>query len=524
MPKVTVIPASFNPLSSAQASSIKKRRVAGYARVSTGSEEQATSYEAQVDYYTNYIKSKPDWEFVGLYSDEGISATSTKRREGFKQMIDDALSGNIDLIVTKSVSRFARNTVDSLSTIRRLKDAKCECYFERENIFTFDGKGELLLTIMSSLAQEESRSISENVTWGHRKRFADGKLMMPYKSVLGYKKGEEGRPVVDEEQSRIVRLIYRLFLQGKTYNSISKYLKDKNIKSPLGKDKWGVTTIKSILTNEKYRGDALLQKSFTTDFLQKTTKKNEGEVPQYYVENSHPAIIDSQEWDCVQAEISRRKAIGKSYRCSNAMSSRLVCAQCGSFYGSKVWHSTDKYKTTVWHCNSRIVNGCTTPIVKTEEVQGLFIDAYNEMLNGKEEVLADCKAMYKVLFDTSRIDEKLIGLKLNLEVVAEKAKKLTTKLAEDLISQADYGVNYDMLDKEYKCVLADMKELESEKQDLKNRAKMMTIFIKTLESTTDVLSCWDEQIWLSTIESASIHADKSITFKFNSGLEVRVPR
>ena len=162
--------------------------------------------------------------------------------------------------------------------------------------------------------------------------------------------------------------------------------------------------------------------------------------------------------------------------------------------------------------------------MKTEEVQGLFIDAYNEMLNGKEEVLADCKAMYKVLFDTSHIDEKLIGLKLNLEVVAEKAKKLTTKLAEDLISQADYGVNYDMLDNEYKCVLADMKELESEKQDLKNRAKMMTIFIKTLESTTDVLSCWDEQIWLSTIESASIHADKSITFKFNSGLEVRVPR
>ena len=194
MPKVTVIPASVNPFNHMPSHTVQKRRVAGYARVSTDSDEQFTSYEAQVDYYTEYIKKRNDWEFVAVYTDEGISGCSTKHRAGFREMIADALNGKIDLIVTKSVSRFARNTVDSLVTIRQLKENGVEVYFEKENIFTFDGKGELLLTIMSSLAQEESRSISENVTWGQRKRFADGKVNLPYKHFLGYDRGEGWRP------------------------------------------------------------------------------------------------------------------------------------------------------------------------------------------------------------------------------------------------------------------------------------------------------------------------------------------
>ena len=200
MPKnVRKIPASVNLYNAVPITNKKKRKVAAYARVSTDQEEQLTSYEAQVDYYTNYIKSRDDWEFVDVYTDEGISGTSTKHREGFNKMVEYAMAGNIDLIITKSVSRFARNTVDSLTTIRKLKDIGCECYFEKENIWTFDGKGELLLTIMSSLAQEESRSISENVKWGHRKRFADGKVTVPFGHFLGYKRGEDGNLVIDEE-------------------------------------------------------------------------------------------------------------------------------------------------------------------------------------------------------------------------------------------------------------------------------------------------------------------------------------
>ncbi|MGN0106289.1 MAG: recombinase family protein, partial [Hominilimicola sp.] len=232
---VRTIPATVNRFTAAPINSRTKRKVAAYARVSTDMEEQLTSYEAQVDYYTSYIKSREDWEFVNVYTDEGITGTSTKHREGFKQMVRDALDGKIDLIITKSVSRFARNTVDSLTTIRQLKENGTECYFEKENIWTFDGKGELLLTIMSSIAQEEARSISENCTWGQRKRFADGKVSIPFKSVLGYDRGEDGNLVINQEQAKLVRRIYGMFLQGQSAYAIARILNDENISTPTGR-------------------------------------------------------------------------------------------------------------------------------------------------------------------------------------------------------------------------------------------------------------------------------------------------
>lgn len=219
-------------------------------------------------------------------------------------MISYVLAGKIDLIVTKSISRFARNTVDSLVTIRKLKKSGVECYFEKENIYTFDSKGELLITIMSSLAQEESRSISESVTWGKRKQFSDGEVHVISKNFLGYKKGANGKPEIIEDEAKIVRDIYSKFIQGKTTSWIAKYLTESRIKTPAGKDKWYKSTIDSILTNEKYKGDALLQKTLTVDFLEKKIKKNEGEVPQYYVENSHSAIIEPIEWEQVQVEFA----------------------------------------------------------------------------------------------------------------------------------------------------------------------------------------------------------------------------
>ena len=216
----------------------KQRRVAAYARVSTASDEQLNSAEAQKDYFAKLIRQRPDWIFVGVYADEGITGTSINRREAFNRMVTDALTGNIDLIVTKSISRFARNTVDTLNTIRQLKAANVEVFFEKENIYTMDSKGELLITIMSSLAQEESRSISENVTWGQRKRFADGKVSMPYSCFLGYRKGPDGLPEIDPEQAEVVRKIYRLFMAGKTIGYIAKQLEAEGIPTPGGKTKW----------------------------------------------------------------------------------------------------------------------------------------------------------------------------------------------------------------------------------------------------------------------------------------------
>lgn len=287
---VTTIPATISRFTATPFSENKKRRTAGYARVSTDSDEQFTSYETQVDYYTNFIKGRDDWEFVEVYTDEGITGTNTKHRQGFKRMISDALSGKIDLIVTKSVSRFARNTVDSLTTVRQLKEKGVEIFFEKENIWTLDSKGELLITIMSSLAQEESRSISENCTWGQRKRFADGKVTVPFNRFLGYDRGEDGNLVINEDQAVTVKRIYSMFLKGMTPFGIAGQLTSEEVLSPGGKNRWNAASVRSILSNEKYRGDALLQKSYTVDFLTKKKKVNEGEIPQYYVKNNHPAI------------------------------------------------------------------------------------------------------------------------------------------------------------------------------------------------------------------------------------------
>ena len=294
---ITVIPATLDRHTGIPSDMHYKRRVAGYARVSTDSEEQLTSYEAQVDYYTQYIKANPEWQFVAVYTDEGISATNTKHRDGFNRMVQDALDGKIDLIVTKSVSRFARNTVDSLTTVRKLKEKGVEVYFQKENIYTLDSKGELLITIMSSLAQEESRSISENVTWGQRKRFADGKVSMPYRHFLGYRKGADGLPEIVPEEAELVRRIYKLFMQGKTAHAIGKILTSEGIPTPAGKAKWQSSTIESILQNEKYRGDARLQKKFTVDFLQKK------------IQLVQAALCDCTELDTQQATLAEEMEI-----------------------------------------------------------------------------------------------------------------------------------------------------------------------------------------------------------------------
>ena len=265
MATVTKIPATVSRYTATPIQTRVRRKVAAYARVSTDHEDQLNSYEAQCDYYTTYIQANDEWEFAGVYSDEGISGTSTRRRDGFNRMVEDALAGRIGLILTKSVSRFARNTVDSLTTIRKLKEHGTEVYFEKENIWTFDSKGELLLTIMSSLAQEESRSISLNVTWGQRKRFADGKATAPFSVFLGYDRGENGEFVINPEQAEIVKIIYGEFLKGFSFKAIARKLTEMGIKSPKGKDVWNESTVKSILTNEKcLRGKAKREKAAPT--------------------------------------------------------------------------------------------------------------------------------------------------------------------------------------------------------------------------------------------------------------------
>lgn len=276
------------------------KRVAAYARVSTASDEQMNSVEAQKDYFEKMILHHENWVLAGIYADEGISGTSIRQRKAFLEMIDDAMAGKIDLIVTKSVSRFARNTVDTLNTIRQLKAIGVEVYFEKENIYTLDTKGEFLITLMSSLAEEEARSLSENVKWGKRKAFSDGRYTLPYKRFLGYKKGEDNLPEIIPTEAQIVRWIYYLYLIGTATSTISKILTQVGIPTPGNKNRWSPTTIDSILQNEKYCGAALLQKGFTVDYRTKKTKVNRGELPQYYIEHDHDPIIPKEIFDEVQ--------------------------------------------------------------------------------------------------------------------------------------------------------------------------------------------------------------------------------
>ncbi len=523
MTKITVIPSTINPLTRLPNCELTKRRVAGYARVSTDSDEQFTSYEAQVDYYTKFITSKPEWEFVNVYTDEGISGTNTKRREGFKKMINDALSGKIDLIVTKSVSRFARNTVDSLVTIRKLKEAGVECYFEKENIYTFDGKGELLITIMSSLAQEESRSISENITWGQRKRFSDGKFSFAYKNFLGYKKGSDGKPEIVEEEARVVRLIYGLFLKGKTTSWIATYLTKNNIKTPTGKDNWQKTTVDSILTNEKYKGDALLQKKFTVDFLEKRTKKNEGEIPQYYVENSHPAIIEPVELEQVQIELARREELGRTYSSKSIFSTKLLCDDCGGFYGQKVWHSTSRYRKVIWQCNKKFKNKedrCKTPTLTAETIQMMFLNAYNTFMGNREKVIEDCDMMRLALVDFTKLDKKIEKQIEEVEIIVELVKNLVKENASTPQSQDEYIKKYTNLSKCYDEEYTKLEKLQKEKEFRISQNKAMQVFIENLKKQPLLVEEWDESLWVLMIEKAVVGSDGSIKFVFYNGPEI----
>lgn len=500
----------------------RKRRVVGYARVSTDHDEQFTSYEAQVDYYTRFIKSNPEWEFVNVYADEGISGLNTRKREEFNQMIEDALAGKIDLIVTKSVSRFARNTVDSLITIRKLKEIGCECYFEKEGIYTFDSKGELLLTIMSSLAQEESRSISENVTWGQRKRFSDGKVSLGYSRFLGYTKGpdKEHPLVIVPEEAGIVRRIYSEFVSGKSTFTIAKRLTDDGIPTPGGKDKWRATTVESILSNEKYKGAALLQKTYTVDFLTKKLKKNEGEVKQYYIEHSHEAIIGENEWELVQMELRRRKQLGRRYSGNSVFGARLVCGDCGAFYGTKTWNSTDKYRRVIWQCNEKFSNEkrCTTPHLEEDDIKARFLKAFNSLFPMKEQLVDDCRLIRDRLTDTSDIEAAMDDLLAEMEVVTGLMRKAIEENAT--VAQDAFSARYQGYEKRYDTLQVKIGKLQEQKETRNAKAREISTFITELEKRTEPVTEFDDLLWLAVIDTVLVNHDGTLVFRFRNGEEV----
>ena len=511
--RINVIPAIKHVTNDDKLQS-SSRRVAGYARVSTDLEEQETSYEAQMKYYETLIKGHPGWEYAGMYSDEGISGTSTKRREGFNAMIKDALNGKIDLIITKSVSRFARNTVDSLTTIRELKEKGVEVYFEKENIWTFDSKGELLITIMSSLAQEESRSISENTKWGKRRKFAEGKASVGFSYFLGYDKGPDGEFVINKEQAEVVKLIYKLFLSGMSYTEIKRRLDELGIKTPGHKDKWHPSTIRNILTNEKYKGDALLQKRYTTDFLTKKSVKNNGEVPQYYVEDHHPAIIDKATFDFVQEEIKRRKEVGCAYRSLGTFTSSIICGECGGIYGRKVWHSNDKYRRVVWQCNRKYMgSNCHTRVVEEDEIKEAFLKAVNKLIKRKDKVLDDLEVLKEVATDTEGLGKEVEKLRGRLATISSEADDMVT---------AGNVAGYEAKVKEYEALTTEIEGLEGEIATAEISGRRIDTLMDKLRKMKGEKRKFNEELWMAIVESVRVETNGKLTIRFRGGYEVTV--
>lgn len=303
---VTVIPARKRVGNTVTKEEKPKLRVAAYCRVSTDSDEQASSYEVQVEHYTQFIQKNSEWELAGIFADDGISGCNTKKRSEFNRMIEECMAGGIDMIITKSISRFARNTLDCLKYIRELKEKNIPVFFEKENINTMDSKGEVLLTIMASLAQQESQSLSQNIKLGLQYRYQNGEVQVNHNRFLGYTKDGEGHLIIDPAGAEVVKRIYREYLEGGSLLQIARGLEADGILTAAGKSKWRPETLRKILQNEKYIGDALLQKTYTVDFLNKKRVQNNGIVPQYYVENSHEPIIPRDLYMQVQEEMARR--------------------------------------------------------------------------------------------------------------------------------------------------------------------------------------------------------------------------
>lgn len=523
---VQTIPARVNPFAVTKDGKRTKKKVAGYARVSTDLEEQQSSYDLQVQYYTNLIKGNPNWEFAGMYADEGITGTSTARRKEFKKMIAAAMAGKIDLILTKSISRFARNTVDCLTTIRRLKEKGIEVFFEKENIHTLDAKGELLITIMSSLAQEESRSISENTKWGRRKRMSEGKFNMPYKIFLGYDPGPDFKPVINEEQAKIVRQIYQWYMDGLTCCKICRRLEEMGVKSPTGRPRWHSGTLHSILTNEKYKGSALLQKKYVPDFLTKKQKVNKGELPQYYIEDSHPAIISKEMFDAVQAEMHKRNGSRAKWRGKDEYTCKVKCGCCGDWFAQTTLHSNKRYRKEIFRCRNKYHKKtyCATGWFTKEELQGFFLAALNERLRGKDELASNLAVITEELYSTTELEEQMLEADRKRQMLQETRiegdYQISRRTEEE---QEEYDKKREILQKEFDEAIRLYDWCKGEIIQRKAKRQYFDSVRQTLDSLGDAITEFDERLWCNLLDHMVVCLEEKVTVVFRDDVEVDVP-
>ena len=530
-PNVTIIPAKVQTAESR--SKYHQLRVAAYCRVSTAQEEQQNSYQVQIAYYTDLINRKKEWTLAGIFADEGISGTQTKKRTEFNRMIRMCRNKKIDLVITKSISRFARNTVDCLEYVRQLKDLGIGVIFEKENINTLTMTSEFMIALYGSFAQAESESISKNVSWGKGKAYREGKVQFQYKYLLGYKKGADGKPEIVPEEAETVRLIYTLFLDGYSMSRIKKLLENKGILTSQGNKVWNESLIRSILKNEKYAGDALLQKTFTSDCITHKIVKNHGERPMYLVTDHHEPIIDRDTYNRVQQELARRSSKRKvsdktiteqgKYSSKYALTELLICGHCGTPYRRTTWASRGK-KQIVWRCISRLEHGkkyCPdSPSIKEEQLHKAIIRAINSYYSCRDDIAKILKANIGSVLECQGREE-IIAIEKRLKEIDQARNDLVGLIAAG-------GCDEDKLDSEFENLYEEEQHLSERLAMLKSQNKTSAETQEKLDKIMELidnekfeLETFDNVLIRKLIECVKVLSKNEILVIFKGGYEVR---
>jgi len=530
-PNVTIIPAKMQTAENRD--KYHQLRVAAYCRVSTEQEEQQNSYQVQIAYYTDLINRKKEWTLVGIFADEGISGTQTKKRTEFNRMIRMCKNKKIDLVITKSISRFARNTVDCLEYVRLLKDLGIGVIFEKESINTLTMTSEFMIALYGSFAQAESESISKNVSWGKEKAYREGRVQFQYKHLLGYKRGDDGEPEIVPDEAETVRLIFKLFLDGYSMKEIAITLKSLGKLNKYGDVEWRSNTISRILQNEKYVGDALLQKTFTVDCITHKIVKNHGERPMYLVTDHHDPIVDRDTYNRVQQELARRSSKRKisdktvteqgKYSSKYALSELLICGHCGTPYRRTTWSARGK-KQIVWRCISRLEHGkkyCPdSPTIKEESLHQAIIHAINNYYSCRNDIARILKANIGTVLEC-RGQEEIINIENRLKEI-DKARN-------DLVGLIASGeCDEDKLDSEFSKLYQEEQQLSERLDTLKSQNKTsaetqakIDKIMHMIEHEKFELETFDNVLIRKLIECVKVLSKTEILVIFKGGYEVK---
>ncbi len=510
------------------------KRVAAYCRVSTKQDEQLNSYENQVNHYTERIHREPGWKLVGIYADKGITGTSMKKRDEFNKLIRQCRRGKVDMIIVKSISRFARNTLDCIKITRMLREIKVDVYFEEQNLHSIDPASEFYISIHGSIAQSESENISHNVAWGKARSAKEGNVSFSYKSFLGYRKGADGKPEIVPEQAVTVRQIYERFLSGRSLQQIADELTGSGVPTPMGKTVWQPGVIQSILSNEKYKGDALLGKTYTEDCISKKVRVNAGERPQYYVENNHPAIIDAATFARVQEELARRaskrkvKQVGTKteqgkYSSKYALTELLVCGECGTPYRRCTW-TVGGRKKIVWRCISRLDFGkkyCHhSPTMEEAPLQEAIMDAVLKTAQVNPDVLQTLKLHIQMGIGAEDGEDESVEIQIRIAEIDQEFKEILSSVTAENQQQLLTDSRITELMTEKRKLESRLAEYAAAEQHRKNTASRLDQIFTILDGMKNHPLTYDDQVIRQILRCVVVESKEKIRVVFIGGLEV----